>query len=143
VLFHGPAFHSLTEVPTVGPDGAVAHVRGAQALGWPPADGRCTDPAAVDAGLQLALLWAEEACDGAFLPMGAEEVRVHACDTSKEPASCVVLARETDPLRPVCDLALLDGEGTPLVELLGLSLVRRPDTPATAKSVPQTAQGRS
>ncbi|MER6564051.1 polyketide synthase dehydratase domain-containing protein, partial [Streptomyces sp. NPDC001027] len=110
------------------------------------------DPAAVDAGLQLALLWAEEACGGAFLPMGAEEVRVHVCGPSKEPASCVVLAREADPLRPLCDLALLDREGTPLVELLGLSLVRRPDTAAipatpvttaTAGAVPQNAEGRN
>jgi NADP-dependent 3-hydroxy acid dehydrogenase YdfG len=142
VLFHGPAFHGLTEV-TVGADGAAARVRGMRALDWPPADGRHTDPAAVDAGLQLALLWAEEACGAAFLPMGAGEVRVHAYGPLTEPASGVVLAREVDPLRPVCDLALLDGDGTPLVELLGVSLVRRPDTPVAAEPVQPSTEDRN
>ncbi|WP_329222657.1 SDR family NAD(P)-dependent oxidoreductase [Streptomyces sp. NBC_01485] len=142
VLFHGPAFHSLEEVSAVGADGAEARVRGVRALGWASARGWHTDPAAVDAGLQLALLWAEEALGAAFLPMGVSEVRVHAHGPLDRTARCVLLARETDPLRPVCDLALLDGDGAPLVELFGVSLVRRPDQAATERIVVLTAEDR-
>lgn len=46
----------------------------------------------------------------------------------RQPAHCVVLSREVDPLRPLCGLAVFDSDSTPLVEVLGLNLVRRPDS---------------
>ncbi|MGW1108984.1 SDR family NAD(P)-dependent oxidoreductase [Streptomyces sp. NPDC002540] len=126
VLFHGPAFHVLEEV-SAGPRGAVALVRGVRALGWPAAGARHTDPAAVDAGLQVAVLWAKETFGAAFLPMGAGEARVHAYGPVGPRTRCVVLAHAGDTTLPSCDVALLDEHGTPLVELMGVSLVRRPD----------------
>ncbi|MBT2676251.1 SDR family NAD(P)-dependent oxidoreductase, partial [Streptomyces sp. ISL-14] len=57
-LFHGPAFRALRAVHGLGPDGAVAEVAGVQDLAWPDEPWQI-DPAAVDAALQLALLWGE------------------------------------------------------------------------------------
>jgi hypothetical protein len=120
VLFHGPAFHCLVEVA-----GATAVARGVREVGWPE-EAWHTDPAAVDAALQLALLWAADRFGAAFLPMGVEEVRLHGHGPVSGRARCVVLPREDDPQRPLCDLAVLDGDGRPRAELLGVSLVRRP-----------------
>lgn len=132
VLFHGPAFQAIEEVEALSAEGASATVGGVQALGWP---GRVwnTDPAAIDAGLQLALLWAAERsqrprqAQDAFLPMSVAEVRVVPHGPVGPGARCVVLAGESDALSATCDVALLAANGSPLAELLGVSLVRRPD----------------
>lgn len=130
VLFHGPAFHVLTEVQELSASRAAALVSGVRSLGWPASVANHawhTDPAALDAGLQLALLWAGHVFEGAFLPMGAAEVRVHRFGPVAGPARCLLLARDPDPLRPLCDVALLDDRDELLAELLGVALVRRPD----------------
>ncbi|ELP66539.1 type I polyketide synthase [Streptomyces turgidiscabies] len=128
VLFHGPAFHAITALEGVSGTGAAALVRGVRELDWPGA-GWHTDPAAIDGGLQLALKWAEYAHDGAFLPMGAVEVRTTGRGPVGEGARCVVLARgAARDLDVSCDVALLEPDGSVHTELLGVTLVRRPDT---------------
>ena len=56
-LFHGPRFAALDQLGTVGPGGASAAVKGLHELGWPQHNW-AIDPAAVDGGLQLGILWA-------------------------------------------------------------------------------------
>jgi hypothetical protein len=131
VLFHGPAFHCLAEVSGIGAAGATARARDVREMGWSPGTRWHTDPAALDAALQLALLWAERRFGAAFLPMGAGEIRLCGDGPVDGPARCVVLAREqeADPVRPLCDLAVLDAAGRSRVEMLGVSLVQRPDAP--------------
>ena len=130
VLFHGPAFHAITALEGVSRTGAAARVRGVQELEWP-GEGWHTDPAAVDAGLQLALKWAEYTHDGAFLPMGAVEVRTTGRGPVGEGARCLVLARGgARDLDVSCDVALLGPDGSVHTEVLGVTLVRRPDSPA-------------
>ncbi|MDX3745011.1 SDR family NAD(P)-dependent oxidoreductase [Streptomyces sp. AK08-02] len=149
VLFHGPAFHAITDLEGLSATGAAALVRGVRELAWP-GEGWHTDPAAVDAGLQLALKWAEYAHDGAFLPMGAVELRTTGRGPAGEGARCVVLARgAARDLDVSCDVALLESDGSVHTELLGVTLVRRPDTanvsrarasaPASASDAPQVA----
>jgi len=41
-------------------------------------------------------------------------------------ARCVVVARRADEFTASCDVALIDPDGSPRVELLGVQLVRRP-----------------
>lgn len=123
-LFHGPAFRALRSVRGVGVGGAVGTVIGASPLGWPDG-GWFADPAAVDGGLQLALLWAEVALGGPSLPMAVREYRI----VRRGPidsASCVVVAGIVDGSTAQCDIALLDSAGASIVELLGVELVRRP-----------------
>ena len=124
-LFHGPKFQAIRSDPMVGLAGAHATVAGTRALGWAGASQQL-DPAAVDGGLQLAVLWARQAGAGRTLPMAIGECRVFRPGAVEAEVRCVVLARKADDLTAACDVALIDPDGSPRVELLGVQLVRRP-----------------
>ncbi|MCC8454479.1 type I polyketide synthase [Streptomyces rochei] len=125
-LFHGPRFQALRTLRGVGSDGAEATVVGVVGLGWGGTHWQ-TDPAAVDGALQLALVWADHALGSACLPMAVAECRVHRRGPAADSLRCVVRARKVHDTGARCDVALLDPDGTPRVELLGVELVRRPD----------------
>jgi hypothetical protein len=125
VLFHGPRFHAIRSVHGVGAHGAEATVTGLHELGWG-GDNWQLDPAAVDGGLQLALLWAQSALGDACLPMAVAECLVHRRGPIQDTVRCVVRARKVHDTGARCDLALIDQDGAPRVELLGVELVRRP-----------------
>jgi acyl transferase domain-containing protein/NADP-dependent 3-hydroxy acid dehydrogenase YdfG len=124
-LFHGPRFQAIRSDPVVGPAGAQATVAGSRALGWE-GSSRQIDPAAVDGGLQLAVLWARQAGAGSTLPMAIGECRVHRPGAVEAEVRCVVVAQRADDATAACDVALIDPDGSPRVELLGVQLVRRP-----------------
>ncbi|MFI6475259.1 SDR family oxidoreductase [Streptomyces sp. NPDC050516] len=125
VLFHGPRFHAIRSVHGIGTAGAEATVTGLTELGWG-GDHWHLDPAAVDGGLQLALLWAESVLGDATLPMAVAECRVHRRGPVEGTVRCVVRATKVHDAGARCDAALLDPDGAPRVELLGVQLVRRP-----------------
>ncbi|WP_424922513.1 SDR family oxidoreductase [Streptomyces sp. wa53] len=125
VLFHGPRFHALRTVHGVGTDGAEATVAGLTELGWG-GDHWQLDAAATDGALQLALLWADRALGDATLPMAVAECRVHRRGPVPGTVRCVVRARKVHETGARCDAALIDPDGSPRVELLGVELVRRP-----------------
>ena len=124
-LFHGPRLQALTADPGIGPAGAEGTVVGSRALGW---EGPCwqVDPVAVDGGLQLAVLWARRAGTGRTLPMAIQECRVHRPGAVEAATRCVVRALRADDATATCDVALIDPDGSPRVELFGVQLVRRP-----------------
>jgi acyl transferase domain-containing protein len=124
-LFHGPRLQAIRSDPVVGPAGAQCTVVGSRALGWEGPSWQL-DPAAVDGGLQLALLWARQAGAGSTLPMAIRECRVHRPGAIEAEARCIVVARRVDDSSATCDVALIDPDGSPRVELLGVQLVRRP-----------------
>jgi NADP-dependent 3-hydroxy acid dehydrogenase YdfG len=125
VLFHGPAFQAIRTLHGLAPAGAAAVLAGGRALGWRDADWR-TDPAALDGGLQLAVLWAEPLLGGGSLPMGVRELRVHTPGLLDGPVHCVVRAGDVHGAEAECDIAFLDDRHTVCAELLGVRLVRRP-----------------
>ncbi|MEV4561641.1 SDR family NAD(P)-dependent oxidoreductase, partial [Kitasatospora sp. NPDC049285] len=127
VLFHGPMFRALTDLHEVSVEGARATVTGAHGLGWP-GTGWNTDPAAVDGGLQVAVLWAERALGGATLPMAVGAFRVHRPGLLPSPARCEVTARKVGATEAVCDVRIIDADGVVRAELSGVTLVLRPDT---------------
>jgi acyl transferase domain-containing protein/NADP-dependent 3-hydroxy acid dehydrogenase YdfG len=129
VLFHGPAFQTLRSLDALSEDGADAHVCGLRDAGWPGAPW-WTDPAAVDGALQTAVLWASYAVGDATLPMGVDALRVHRAGPAPGPLRCLVRAGTVADGQTRCDIALLDADGAPRVELLGVSLIRRPDLPS-------------
>ncbi|MGX5397248.1 SDR family NAD(P)-dependent oxidoreductase [Streptomyces anulatus] len=125
VLFHGPRFHALRTVRGVSEHGAEATVAGLRSLGW--ADGHGPlDPAAVDGALQLAVLWGEKVLGAATLPMAVAECRVHRRGPADGAVRCVVRGRKAHDTGARCDAALIDADGSVLVELLGVELVLRP-----------------
>lgn len=125
VLFHGPRFRALRSVHGVGADGAEATVTGLTGLGWG-GDHWQIDAAATDGALQLALLWADYALGAATLPMAVAECRVHRYGPAEDTVRCVVRARKVHDTGARCDVALVDPDGLPRTELLGVELVRRP-----------------
>jgi hypothetical protein len=123
-LFHGPALRVLRGAPAVGPGGADGTVAGSAASGRT-GEGAEVDVAAVDGGLQLAMLWARRAGAGDTLPTGVNEVRVHRRGAVAGEVRCVVHAVRADEAGAVCDIGVLDPDGAPRTELLGVHLARR------------------
>ncbi|HUP23082.1 MAG TPA: SDR family NAD(P)-dependent oxidoreductase [Thermoanaerobaculia bacterium] len=129
VLFHGPAFQVVERVRGVSEDGIEVELRGVRRARW--ADhGWRTDPAAVDGGLQAALLWHDHAIGGPSLPTRIAEVRLVADGPATGRVLCRVTARKTGSMRGECDVAFFDEEGNCLTELLGLQTHARFPKPA-------------
>ncbi|GIF23626.1 polyketide synthase [Paractinoplanes tereljensis] len=126
VLFHGPRFQMLREVRGLSREGAEAQVVGVRAVGWPDAPW-WSDPAAVDGALQTAVLWARHTTGHATLPMGVEAIHVHRPGPAPATLRCLVRATSVATDETRCDIALFDGDGEIRTELLGVSLIRRPD----------------
>jgi acyl transferase domain-containing protein len=126
VLFHGRDFQVLRRVESLSRDGAEARIVGVRAIGWPGGPW-WTDPAAIDGALQAAVLWARQATGDATLPMGMDALRVHRTGPAPGTLRCLVRATSVAPDQTRCDIALLDSDGEVRTELLGVSLIRRPD----------------
>jgi hypothetical protein len=66
VLFHGPELQVIDRMEGVSAKGLRAEMQGTSARAW--AEDWNTDVAAMDGGLQLALLWTKHMLGGASLP---------------------------------------------------------------------------
>jgi NADP-dependent 3-hydroxy acid dehydrogenase YdfG len=91
-LFHGPRFRAIEELEGVSPDGGRARLRTAAHLGWAHAP-RALDPALIDGGLQLGLLWAVREKGFPALPQRLGEVRIHRQPQPGEAVRCLFAAR--------------------------------------------------
>jgi NADP-dependent 3-hydroxy acid dehydrogenase YdfG len=129
MLFHGARFQAIQAVLGLSASGAAAVLAGAHDLGW---NGGVwhTDPAAVDGGMQLAVLWAAYMLGRAALPMGVAEYRAYHVGLYDSPTRCVVRARNVWADMAECDIALIGQDGAIRTELLGVSLVMRPERSA-------------
>jgi hypothetical protein len=123
VLFHGKTFQVIEALEGIGDAGIAATLSTTETV-W--GDGPwMTDPAAMDGGLQLALLWANRVLGGATLPMG-----VGSWDRYAEPADgslTAVLSGEAlgrDKAR--VDVLFRDGQGRTVAGLRGVELILRP-----------------
>jgi acyl transferase domain-containing protein len=126
VLFHGPDFQVLRRVEGLSHRGAEASIVGVREIGWPGGPW-WTDPAAIDGALQAAVLWARQATGDATLPMGMDALRVHRTGPAPGTLRCLVRGTFAAADQTRCDIALLDSDGEIRTELLGVSLIRRPD----------------
>lgn len=126
VLFHGPSFRAIRRVSGISPAGALGVVVGLRELSWPDGPWQL-DPAAIDGGLQLATLWASHAIGAATQPQSIRECLIRTRGPVDGPVRCLVLRRRTSALDAECDIAIIDAGGEPLVELVGVQLVARPE----------------
>ena len=79
-LFHGPSFQMIETCKGFASTGISATLNGVLALSWHEAGTQRpwqTDPAAVDAAFQLALLWTHHKLSGVSLPTGLESLVLH------------------------------------------------------------------
>ncbi len=125
VLFHGPRFQAIREIEGISASGAAGVLAGAAELGWNRAAWH-TDPAVIDGGLQLAVLWAKRVLGRATLPMGVREYRTYRSGLLDGPTRCVVRAGAVWSDGAECDVAFLDADGAVRAEMFGVSLVARP-----------------
>ncbi|MFT5460212.1 MAG: hypothetical protein ACI9K2_006729, partial [Myxococcota bacterium] len=131
VLFHGRTFQVIQDLQGIGDDGIAATLATTVAAGW--GDERwLTDPAALDGGLQLALLWARRVLGGATLPMG-----VGAWDRYAEPApgplTAVLRGERVSREKARVDVLFRDSLGRTVAGLRGVELILRPGEAPTAQ----------
>jgi KR domain/Polyketide synthase dehydratase len=121
-LFHGPSFHVLKSLAT-GPGGMLAAVSGVHDRGWQSeisSDAWQTDPAMVDAGLQMALLWTHEQLQGNALPTGLEALLIHREGPLPVSARAFLRHRQATGARCVADVYFLDAHRQLILELRGI-----------------------
>ncbi len=126
VLFQGARFHALLSVDGRSAAGAAGTLVGLRELGWDERRPWWTDPAMIDGGLQLAVLWAEQVLGAATLPMSVDEYRVHSSGPATGRIRCVVRAGDLRDDRAGCAIGFVDEDGSVRAELLGVSLIKRP-----------------
>ena len=121
VLFHGPAFQVLKGVRSVGPQGGSALVASTQDIGWIGGP-YATDPAAVDAGLQMAILMGMRALGKTSLPTGVEALTLFIDEPTKGPLHCSLRSRSVSDLKTVSDAIVRTEDGRVLCELRGIEM---------------------
>ena len=126
VLFHGPAFQVIRDIEGASEEGIRGTLDGVGRAGWD-WDAWHTDVAALDGGLQLALLWARAHLGGASLPMGIGGLHLHVQRPLTGRVQCAVRCRKTSSTRAFADLVFTAADGTPLAELRQVELILRPD----------------
>jgi len=130
LLFHGPQFQLVEHIDGLDASArtAAARVSSTVAAGW---SGRfVVDAAALDAGLQLLLLWARHATGGAFLPTAVGALVMHSHVPARGSLTCVLRGKAPPDLKAAADLAFVDDRGRVLFELLGVEAHRLPSDDA-------------
>jgi hypothetical protein len=111
----------IVGAPQIGEGGVEATVEGAAARGWGP-NGWATDPALVDGGLQLALLWTCHAGGGAALPTSVKTFRRYRRGLVEGAARAVLVGHQRSDDKSTSDVVFLDASGAPVAELRGVTM---------------------
>ena len=83
--------------------------------------------AALDGGLQLALLWARDTMGGAALPMAISEVRMAAGPPTEGSIACTAQCQAASKTRGTADVIFHCEDGNRIAELKGVELILRPN----------------
>ncbi|MGC4120675.1 MAG: SDR family NAD(P)-dependent oxidoreductase [Myxococcales bacterium] len=124
-LFHGPRFQVVRDVEGVSAEGIVGTLTGTRERGWQ--GSWQTDAAALDGGLQLALLWSGHVMGGRSLPTSIGEVRTYQPGTADGPLRCTLRGHLVGDSHATSDIALVDQDGALVCEMRGVETIRRPD----------------
>jgi acyl transferase domain-containing protein/NADP-dependent 3-hydroxy acid dehydrogenase YdfG len=116
-LFHGPRFRSITALDGVSSQGGSALLATAGTLGWP-ASPRAIDPALLDGGLQLGLLWTSVQKGFPALPQRSGELRIHRSPMPGEAIGCTFAARPRNATHVDFDFVFTSPTGEVLAEIL-------------------------
>jgi len=123
VLFHGPEFQVLEGIEGIGDEGIRARINGVTTRSW--GGGWSTDAAALDGGLQMALLWDKYLLGGAFLPTQIGSYRPFVSEPVEGPIEAVLTGRAEGKNKTTSDILFLAG-GRPMAELRGVVTHRIP-----------------
>jgi hypothetical protein len=120
-LFHGDDFHVISELEGVSADGGEAVLEGTIDKQWPNGPW-LTDTAALDGGLQLAILWGIQQSGKTSLPTGFEAFIPHSTKAIEGPVHCRFKSRMVGGLRSENDLLFTSKDGEVIAELKGLQM---------------------
>ena len=132
-LFHGPEFQVIQSLDGVSQDGMAATLDGVSEKAWGK-DPWCTDAAALDGGLQLALLWTDHVLGGRSLPTSVKAYHRYGNPITGGPVRCTLRGRVTGESRAACDLASTTESGELVAELLGVETHRLPGATKRAEA---------
>ena len=118
-LFHRGAFELIEEVQGISDDGVAARVRGVQAAAWPEQDWQF-DVAALDGGMQLAVLYGRRMLGGANLPTSIDAVRCYPTAACSGPITASAHRRAIASAAVTTDIYFVDANGQRFAELIGV-----------------------
>jgi len=123
-LFHGPGFHVIQQLDSFSDQGGAALLDGQFGSQWPDAENCFTDPALLDGGLQLLLLWAFEQTGQKSLPTAIGECRFYDIGSKPSPDSvrCQFISRIDGQFSIVSDINFSDLDSSILVEFRDVKL---------------------
>jgi hypothetical protein len=121
LLFHGPLLQGISQVLSCSKEGITGIVTSAPAPSeWiqvPLRNTWLTDPLAIDAAIQLAVLWGFENVGSGSLPCFVGRYRQYRRSMPREGVRVVLQVREAGAHRVRADIVLLDGEGQAVARL--------------------------
>ena len=126
VLFHGHAFQVIRTLDGIDDTGIEATLTPTRDAGWGSEPWR-TDPAALDGGLQLALLWSQRVLGGASLPMGLSSMKTFRDGPSTGPVRAILTGERKGSSKTLSDVVFVDSSGRVTHELRGIEAILRPD----------------
>jgi acyl transferase domain-containing protein len=119
VLFHGGVFQVIDHIDGISDEGAVATIRGVNTAGWP-SEPWAVDVAALDGGLQLALLFTKHALGGPSLPTSIDSIQIFGEAPTDSEIRCVAVPRKLKKSSAITDIFFVDADGRNLAQLTGV-----------------------
>jgi len=117
VLFHGPMFHAIAGLEGESERGIAGTLVGRHALGWSEEEAWATDPALLDGGLQLAVLWTKHALGGASLPTSIGAYVPYRSPGTAASVRAVASGRAKNRDQAVFDVVFADERGEAVARL--------------------------
>jgi len=118
-LFHGPRFAAIENLDGFGSAGGTGSLKGLHYLGWPESDW-AIDPAIVDGGLQLGLLWASALGRSLMLPQRIGRVVLNRPFPENAVVRCRFAARPINDKRVDYDVTFETMDGARVAALEGV-----------------------
>ena len=118
LLFHRGPFELIESLTGISDEGVAARLRGVAAAAWPEQDWHF-DVAALDGGLQLAVLYGQRMLGGPNLPTSVAELR-HLATPVPGPITAAAYARRVGQGMTTTDIVYTDASGRAVAEMLGV-----------------------
>jgi hypothetical protein len=140
VLFHGPMFHAIEALDGESNKGLSGRLLGRASLGWSDG-GWATDPALLDGGLQLAVLWTKHALGGASLPTSVGAYVPHVASWPSGPFRAVASGTAKNRDQAVFDVSFTDASGRPVARLEAVEVSVLPGSRQELEAAARTRAG--
>ena len=111
ILFHRGPFRAVRSLDRVLDDRASGELIGLRALGWPDADW-CSDPAIIDGGFQLGLIWGRHVLGGRPLPTSLGALHLYRRGPIKAAVRVALRGARAGSRHVTADLVYMTDTGT-------------------------------